>query len=108
MWVRHRCGCAITTSIADRRWRPPSGGPDGKLPADDVPRLRREDVRGVRRTDGLTAFVERHEADASLHDQRVLPRSDHVSEAHAPDGVRPQPGLHPDLDVDAANVDGAA
>src|SRR2546422_6875284 len=51
------------------------------------PRLRREDVCGVRRTDGLAALVERDEADAALHDERVLPRGDHVSEAHAPDRV---------------------
>src|SRR2546427_2035686 len=50
-------------------------------------RLRREDVCGVRRTDGLAALVERDEADAALHDERVLPRGDHVSEAHAPDRV---------------------
>src|SRR3954465_10335988 len=61
---------------------------------DEVPRLGGENVAFVGGPEGAARAVERDEAGAAFHDQRVLARGDDVTEAHAPDGVGGEPGLH--------------
>src|SRR5438552_11357784 len=68
----------------------------------EIARQGGEDARGVRRSEGVAGAVERDEADATLEDQRVTPRHNHVTKSHPADGVRGQPRFHPDLDRCAA------
>src|SRR5579864_6943134 len=73
----------------------------------DVTRLRREDVRSVHRAQGQSGIVERDEADAALHDERVVTIGDDVPESHPTDRIEVQPRLHPDGDADTLDLDAA-